>query len=418
MLIRVLAAIVLAAITGSLTGTTANLGGVSFFQLYSLVGQFFLNALTLMVVPLVASSVILGTARMASDRAFGSLGWKTLVSFIATTLLSIVIGLVLTTYLKPGEGFPLPHDLQANASLLSQQGSAFEKGQEFLLRLVPTNILAAASQGQMLGLIVFCLVFGFFTSKIDSHPASIIMGFFEGVFQITMKITRFIMRALPLGVFALVAKVIASTGISSMKSAAFFFAVVVLGLLLQCFVLFPLLLKLVARVNPLRHFNSMASSLITAFSTSSSAAAMPITLDCLEKNAQIPQRLCSFVVPLGTAINMPGTALYVVSSIIFIAQAYQIPFGIGDSLFLIAIVLVTSMGIGGIPSASLIAVMTIVNMMGFPSESVGLILAVERLLDMCRTTSNVFGNSCCAVLVNKLSQGSQELGPIPQMEHG
>lgn len=419
-LFKVLLALALAILAGALTAPDTTLLGVPLIQFYGLMGKLFLNALTLVVVPLVSSSIITGTARMGADSAFKKLGKKTFACFIGTTFLAILVGYALVVTLQPGSGQLTPgmatslETTSLQDTLNQNLEGGFQKIEQLLLRLVPTNILAAAAQGQMLGLIVFCMFFGFFLTKIETQAANVVISFFQGVFQIMMKITQMIMRTLPVGVFFLVAKVVATTGMDSITSGAAFFGVILLGLAIEMLVIFPILLK-IAGINPLNHFKAMIPALLTAFSTSSSAGTMPVTIECLEKNAKVSPRITGFTVPLGTSINMPGTALHVCCSIFFIAQVYNIPLSLSMQCITLLMVLLTSFGIAGVPSASLFAVVTVLTMVGLPTEGVALILAVERLVDMCRTTVNVYGNSCCTVLIEQADKqnATQSINPQP-----
>lgn len=423
MLIKVLIAIVLAVIAGLLTSPQTVVWGIPLVKVYGLVGQLFLNALSLVVVPLVAASIITGMARMGGDQSFGSLGVKTFGYFIFTTLLAILVGLALALLIAPGSlqessGLGLAQmDTQRIAELAAQsQGDPFSKIEQILLKLVPSNILAAAAQGQMLGLILFCMVFGYFISQIDAHTSGILLGFWKGVFQIMMKITHLVMKALPFGVFGLVAKALATTGLSTVGSVAGFFGTVLLGLALFAFVLLPLLLKTIAGVNPLNHIRAMFPALVTAFSTTSSAATLPVTLECVEKRAGVSNRISSFVLHLGTSINLSGSALYVCMGVLFVAQAFGVSLSVPALAIIVLMALLTSLGTAGIPSASLISVVLILQTLGLPAEGIGLIMAVERFLDMFRTPVNVFSNSCCAVLVAH-AEGERDLVPSlqPQM---
>lgn len=410
MLLKVFFALILAVLAGYFTTPDAAIFNVPIVQFYGLIGKLFLNALTLVVVPLVCSSIITGTARMGSDSGFKTLGTKTFVCFVGTTFLAVCVGYILMITLQPGSGQQgiLAQSLVDVTKLQELQSQAqeggFQKIEQLLLRLVPTNILAAASQGQMLGLIVFCMLFGFFINKIETQAASVILSFFQGIFQIMMNITQMVMKALPIGVFGLVAKVIAMTGLESIKSVGSFFVIVLLALLVQALIIFPILLRGIAGINPIHHFKAMAPALLTAFSTSSSAATMPVTIECLEKKANVSPRICGFTIPLGSSVNMPGTAIYVCCAVFFIAQVYQVNLSWTDQCITLCMILLTSFGIAGIPSASLFAVVTVLTMTGLPGEGIALILAVERLIDMCRTTLNVFGNSCCAVLIESLDR--------------
>ncbi len=376
--------------------------GFTFLQVYGLIGKLFLNALTLVVLPLVVSSIITGTARMSSEGSFGTLGVKALAYFVGTSLLAVLLGLSLVLLIQPGvfEGQEAATTLinsvdhsRLAAIEAQSQGNGFERFEQILLKIVPSNILAAASQGQMIGLIFFSLVFGYFISKIDAQPAAIILGFWKGIFQIMMKITHLVMKALPIGVFGLVAKVVATTGAESIRPAAYFTFTVLLGLAIHGLVVLPLLLKFVAGVSPIAHYRAMAPALLTAFSTSSSAASLPVTMECVEKRANVSNRICNFMVPLGTSLSANGSALFICIASLFIAQVYGIGFSF-ITLFTVGVMtLLSSLGMAGIPSACLVGVLIVLHTLGLPADAIGLILAVERILDMCRTVLNVFGNS-------------------------
>lgn len=414
-LLRVFIAIILAIIAGWVTGSEIVLFGVPYVKIYGLIGQLFLNALTLVVVPLVASSVITGTARMGSEQSFGSLGAKTFGYYIGLSFLAVVVGLCFTLFINPGlQTAPFsPTEGQRLTELVTQTGGGFEKIEQILLKLIPSNILAVAAQGQMLGLIFFSLLFGYFISKIEPHPASIVLGFWKGIFQVMMSITHLVMKALPIGVFGLVAKVVATTGTAAFASVALFSLTIVISLLVFALVVLPLILLFIGKINPILHYRAMAPALFTAFSTSSSVAALPITIECVEQRAGVSNRICSFTVPLGVSLSLSGTALYQCVASLFIAQAYGVDLT-ASTVFIVALMaLLTSIGMAGIPSASLISIVIILHTIGLPADGIGLILAVERILDMCRTTVNVLGNTCCAVLVARSEGETQFLTPIP-----
>jgi len=410
MLFKVLIAMGLAVIAGVLTGPDSSILGVTFLQLYSLIGQLFLNALTLVVVPLVAASIITGTARMGQEKSFGALGLKTFGLYLLTTAIAVCIGWMVSLVFLPGGDQSTSSSLQALVNpngLVSQfatpgQLSPFSSIEQILLKLVPSNILAVASQGQMLGLIFFSLVFGFFIPKIEKEPGVVILGFWKGLFQVMMCMTQLVMKALPLGVFGLVAKVVATTGFNAIKPIAWFFLTVNVAFAVYTFIALPLLLKFLGGVNPIKHYRAMVPALFTAFSTSSSAATLPITIDCVERRAGVSNKICSFTVPLATSLNLSGTGLYNCVSVLFICQVYGLELGFGLQLFIAIISLLTSIGMAGVPSASIAAIVMILQAIGLPADGVVLILAVERILDMFRTSINVLGNSICAVLVAKL----------------
>lgn len=396
-------AIVIAIIVGSLLGKDARLFGFSIYNVLDVLGTVFLNALTLVVVPLVSSSIITGIARIGGEQSFGKLGLKMFTFYFGTSLMAILIGLFFVNLIQPGVGLTIQARSAETQALIQLQAHAdVAQGKALvnvLMQIVPSNIVAAFSQTQMLGLIFFSLLFGYSISKIDPHPSSILQGFWQGVFQAMIRITHMVMRFLPYGVFCLVAKVFMTTGVQSLSSLALFSLTVLLSLSTFMFIGLSLLLKVIGRVSPLRHLKAMTPALVTAFSTSSSSATLPITIDCVEKRAGVSNRICSLVIPLGTSINMSGSALYECVAAMFVAQVYGIEISLVTQFLVVFMALITSIGVAGIPSASLVAILVILKVIGLPSEGIGLFIAVDRLLDMCRTTVNVFSDSCCAILV-------------------
>lgn len=408
---KIIFALILACLVGYWSGSEKSLFGVPLVELYGLIGELFLNSLSLVVVPLVASSIILGAARMGGDDSMGKLGIKTFASFILITTLGVLVGYAVVTTLSPGmvetqtvlssQTLDLP--LHSKMQTLQQfsEGGAFIKFKELILKLLPSNIFAAASQGQMISLILFCMLFGYFSMRIETQASNVMMTFWRALFQIMMKMTQFFMKALPIGVFGLVAKVVATAGLETFQSVAWFSMTVIVALALHAGIVLPFLLRFLAGINPLAFLSAMSPALLTAFSTSSSAAALPVVLESLEKRAGISNRICGFSVPLGTSISLSGSALYECIVVFFVAQFYGVELSISSQILVVVMSIITSFGLAGIPSACLIAVIVILQTIGLPAEGIGLILAAERILDMFRTAVNVFGNSCCAALVAK-----------------
>ena len=359
----------------------------------------------------VSSSIITGIARIGNEKAFGRLGGKTFAFYLGTSLLAILIGLLFVNIFTPGASQRAT--LENSTAAMTQSEGEGQTLVNFLLQIIPPNIVDVFTQGHMLGLIFFSLIFGYCLSKIDAHPSSILQGFWQGVFQTMIQITHLIMKLLPYGVFCLVGKVFATTGLQSLQSLALFFITVLIGLATFMFIGLPLLLKLIGHVNPWRHLKAMSPALITAFSTSSSSATLPVTIDCVEKRAGVSNRICSLVVPLGTSINMSGSALYECVAAMFVAQAYGIDISFVTQFLVILMALITSIGVAGIPSGSLVAIIVILRSIGLPAEGIGLFIAVDRILDMCRTMVNVFSDSCCAVLVAH-SEGENVLSSEPE----
>ena len=273
---------------------------------------------------------------------------------------------------------------------------------EVLLRMVPPNIVTAAANGQMLGLIFFSLIFGFFVSKLKGSPAQVQKDFWQGLLEIMMMMTNLVMKFAPIGVYALVTKVIMISGVEAFEPLALFFITVLLALAAHMLLFLPAILRYLARVSPAKHAKAVLPALLTAFSTSSSSATLPITMDCVEVRAGVSNQVSGFTLPLGATINMDGTALYECVAAMFIAQAYGISLDITTQFTIVLVALLTSVGVAGIPSASLVAITIILAAIGLPLEGIGLILVVDRVLDMCRTAVNVFSDTCAAVTIARL----------------
>jgi proton glutamate symport protein len=267
------------------------------------------------------------------------------------------------------------------------------------LRMVPINIVGAAANGEMLGLIFFSILFGYFLNFIPGELSETMQRFAKGVFETMMRITMWVMMFTPIGVFGLVAEEITRTGFNAFLPLLAFFFTALLSLLGHALVTLPLLLWFVAGVNPWRHYRAMSPAMLTAFSTASSSATLPLTMECVEKNAGVSNRTSSFVLPLGATVNMDGTALYECVAAMFLAQAYGLELGFVEQFTVVFVALITSIGVAGIPAASLVAITIILTAIGLPVEAVGLILVTDRILDMIRTSINVFSDSCGAVII-------------------
>ncbi|HIA08681.1 MAG TPA: dicarboxylate/amino acid:cation symporter [Chromatiaceae bacterium] len=411
---QILIALGLAVVVGLAVGADGTLFSISFVSVFDFVGTLFLNALKMLIVPLIVSSIICGMASIGSEQGIGRLGSRTVIYYMVTSLIAIMIGLAMVNLTLPGivDGEPA-RDLIGLSDAVGEitekvEGRGASDVIEVFLRMVPTNIVAAAANGQMLGLIFFSLLFGFFMARLKSNSGDVIRGFWQGVLDVMMLITDWVMKFAPIGVFALVAKIVATTGLDAFRPLAVFFLTVVAALAVHFFVVMPLLLRLVGGVNPLRHYRAMLPAILTAFSTSSSSATLPITMDCVENNAGVSNRTTSFVLPLGATINMDGTALYECVAAMFIAQAYGLELTFTTQFTVVLIALLTSIGVAGIPAASLVAISIILAAIGLPAEAIGLILAVDRVLDMCRTSVNVFSDSCGAVIIGRL-EGEQNI---------
>jgi len=284
----VLIAIVLATVIGSYTGTEKEIFGITFFSIYNLLGTLFINALTLVVVPLVASSVISGIAKLGSEENFRKLGLKTVAFYMGTTFIAVLIGILFVNLFNPGLGYPL-HEASAEVQAITEhlkehvgEGKGIER---FILSIIPSNIVEVFSPGRMLGLIFFSIVFGYSITKIPRENRELLYSFWKGIFQVMIQIAHLVIFFLPVGVFCLVAKQFAETGWRTLFSVSWFFLTVILSLATFLLVVLPIFIRLIGRSNPIYHFKAMWPALVTAFSTSSSSATLPITLACATKRA-------------------------------------------------------------------------------------------------------------------------------------
>jgi len=405
---QILIAIVLAAIAGTLAGEEGAVFGITFYSVFEFVGTLFINALKMLIVPLIASSIIVGVANIGTSGNLGSIGTKTFGFYALTTLASILVGLLVINVVQPGliDGEPARAALalDVDTSVVEEKVAGRGVGDvvDIFLRAVPSNIVDAAANGEMLGIIVFCLLFGYFMAHIEHEYAEPMFRFWNGMFQIMMKMTEWVMTFAPYGVFGLVAKVVAKTGFGAAGPLLAFAGAVIAALAIHAFVTLPLLLKFVARVSPARLYQKMSPALLTAFSTASSSATLPVTMECVEKEAGVSNRISSFVLPLGATVNMNGTALYECGAALFLAQAYGLEISLTTQFIIVTIALVTSIGVAGIPSASLVAIAIILAAIGLPVEAIGVLFVFDRVLDMARTSVNVLGDACCAVIVARL----------------
>jgi Na+/H+-dicarboxylate symporter len=416
---QILIAIVLAAIAGFLVNifgdgdpTAPQLLGVSFLGAFEYIGEMFLNALKMIIVPLITSSIIVGMAGIGSSGNLGALGGRTLLFYAVTTTAAILVGLMLINAVGPGyaDGQPVGDTLALDASATDIAARVEGKGAgdvaDIFLRMVPPNVVMAAAEGQMLGIIFFALLFGYFMTRLSHELAEPMFKFWDGVFNVMMRMTEWIMKFAPIGVFGLVAAVVAESGFTAVRPLMIFAFTVLAALAFHALVTLPLLMRFVGRINPYKMFPAMAPALLTAFSTASSSATLPITMDCVEKNAGVSNKISSFVLPLGATVNMNGTALYECAAAMFLAQAYGLDLTFGVQFSIVLIALLTSIGVAGVPSASIVAIAIILGAVGLPAEAIGVLMVFDRILDMVRTSINVFGDSCCAIIVARL-QGEE-----------
>lgn len=365
-------------------------------------GDIFLRALKLIIVPLILTSIISGVTNLGGAQSLGRLGIKTISYYVLTSFFAIIAGLILVNIIKPGIGADLGLKMDV-PELAAISGTIGDIG----MRIIPTNIFSALVEADMLAIIFFSILFGYFITKVENKYSTFMIDLFNAGFEVMMKLTSFIIKFAPLGILGIVAGVVADQAadksklLSMMEHLGIYMLTVIAALTFHSIITLPLILKFIAKVDPFLHFKAMSLPLITAFSTSSSSATLPLTMDAVENNSGVPNKITSFVLPLGATVNMDGTALYECVAAIFIAQAYGIELTFIQQMIVVLTALLASIGAAGIPMAGLVMMSVVLTAVGLPLEGVGLILAVDRILDMCRTTVNVWSDSCGAVTIAK-----------------
>jgi len=387
---QILAAIVLGVLTGLLLGEkTSHL---------KIIGDMFIRLLRMIIIPLILASMVTGIVSIGDIRRLGRLGLKTFIYYMVTTILAVSVGLVLVNLTEPGTRVELEAESAADFQETISVVSIIED-------IIPENLLEAMAADKVLSIIFFSLLLGVAISSIG-EKGRLLVSLFESFNAVMMKITGWIMHLAPLGVFALMAYTIGTMGLSVVRPLAVYMATVILGLSIHGFVTLPILVGIFGKYSPIKLIKDVFSAVATAFSTASSAATLPITMDCLQENTGVSNKVTSFVLPLGATMNMDGTALYEAVAAMFIAQAYGITLTVGQQLVIMATATLASIGAAAIPGAGLVTMVIVLRAVNLPLDGIGMILAVDRLLDMLRTAVNVWGDSCGAAVIARL-EGEQ-----------
>jgi len=382
-------------------------GGISGYvwgesmQSVAWLGELFLTALKMLIVPLVAASVITGVAGLGNVRSLGRLGGYSVAYYACTTLLAVSIGLVMANLWQPGVGVSLTGGLAAPQPKVGDVGLT-----DLVLSLVHPNIIAAAADMKLLPIIVFCIAFAAALSTLGERGQPVVR-FFDGLNEAMMTLVEWVMLFAPIGVFALIASKLGAAGggeafFAQLAGLAKYALAVISGLLTHALAL-SLILMLLARRSIMEYLKHMAAALMTAFSTASSSATLPMTLEGV-KNAGVPENARRFVLPLGATINMDGTALYEAVAVLFIAQAYGMDLSFGQQMVVLLTATMAAIGAAGIPEAGLVTMVIVLEAVGLPLEGIGLILAIDWFLDRCRTTINVYGDSVGAAVVGRMTE--------------
>lgn len=379
-----------------------------FYGLITSLGTIFIRLLKMVIVPLIFSSIITGVSGIGDGKRLGRMGAKTLLYYITTSLFAILIGLLLTNLIRPGDGVELATSSTFDPSQLQTPGSPAG----ILIRMIPLNPFEAASSGDMLGIIFFAIFLGVVITKIEPKHRDTLRGVFEAIFEAIMKVTEAIIKLAPLGVLGLITKAVATSGFDLFAAVGIYMLTIIAGLSIHFLIVLPSLFYLTTRINPMLHYRAMASAMATAFSTSSSSATLPVTMGSLEENAGVSNSTSSFVLPMGATINMDGTALYECAGVLFISQVLGIELTMSQQFIVVITALLASIGAAGIPSAGLVMIFIVTQAVGFKDSDVALIigtmLAVDRPLDMFRTMVNVTSDSVGAAIIAK-SEGETDL---------
>lgn len=413
---------------GVAVGVAANASGLgaspvwtaNVLPLLEFVGRVFVRLITMIVIPLVVASLLTGVASLGDIRKLGRIGGKTVGYYMLTTAIAVSIGLGLASLIKPGSRInPASRDALAAefaGDAATRVAAAAEKPGtlDVLLGMIPDNPVGAAASGSLLPLIIFTLIFGAAISLVEPEKRDVVLRFAGGVNDAAMIVIDWVMKLAPYAVFALIAAVISRFGADVLKSLAIYSMVVVGGLLLHATLTYGTLLTVLARVNPLAFFSRIREVPLIAFSTSSSNATLPVTMETAQENLGISKPVSSFVLPLGATINMDGTALYQGVATIFIAQVYGLELGMGALATIVLTATLASIGTAGVPSAGIVMLILVLQSIGLGGQAaagIALILGVDRILDMLRTVVNVVGDLSCATFVAR-SEG-ETLMPHP-----
>jgi len=371
--------------------------------LTDLVAEIFIRLLKMLIVPLILASMVMGVARVGDVRKLGRIGGETVAYYLVTTWASVAVGLAMVNLVRPGIGAPLL------GGEVPQGATTVVSLKDIVLNLFPANPIKAMAEMDILPLIFFSLLLGGVLTTMGEKGKPLV-SFFDSLNETMMRITDLVIRLAPVGVFALLARVVAQTGPGIFANLGKYMATVLLGLTIHGFITLPLILRFLGSSSPRRYVGALAPALTTAFSTASSSATLPLTMDCVERRAGVPGRIGSFVLPLGATVNMDGTALYESVAAVFIAQVYGVSLGLGQQVLVFLTATLAAIGAAGIPSAGLVTMAIVLKAVGLPLEGIGMILAVDRILDMCRTTLNVWGDAVGCAVVARLEREQVALG--------
>lgn len=371
-------------------------------------GKAFIQLLKMVIIPLIVATMVSGVLSLGSFRRLGRMGLRTFIYYFATTGLSVLVGLVLVNLVRPGDGADI-----GDQRLIEQFQEGIKTWSDLILSLIPANPVEAMARMDVLPVIVFSLLLGAALLAVgrDADP---IPAMFDALSRTMMKLTNWVISLAPYGVFALMATVVIEFGWESLVYLAKYMLTVMAGLAIHFLITLPLIAWIVGRYSPVRLFKDVSAALITAFSSASSSATLPLTMECLQENTRVSQRTTSFVLPIGATVNMDGTALYEAVAVVFIAQAYGFDLGFGKQLLIFVTATLAAVGAAAIPSAGLFTMAIVLTAVGLPLEGVALIIGVDRVLDMMRTATNVWGDVVGTVVIARTEGETLGEDPGPQ----
>ena len=373
-----------------------------FSKIFIPLGDIFIRLLKMIIVPIIFTSIVSGVSSVSKSQNIRSLGLKTILYYMSTSLMAIVIGLFLANTIKPGVGFSVDSSSIKAKELLETPAGILD----MIYRIIPLNPIESLAKGDILSIIFFSILFGYSITRIPSDYKDRLNSFITALHETIMYLTGMIIKLAPIGVFGLIIKAVHHSSSNIIPSIGLYMLTILIGLAFHLLVVLPVIFWFFTRISPLTHYKAMSKAMLTAFSTSSSSATLPVTMNCINENVKVSKTTSSFVLPLGSTINMDGTALYECAGVLFISQAIGIELGILEQLTVVFTALLASIGAAGIPSAGLVMIFIVLKSVGLSEHPqvgilVGTMLAVDRPLDMLRTMVNVTSDSIGAAIIGK-----------------
>ena len=405
--------ILIGIVLGLIVGAALHLYFPSVFDvlneyIFDPVAVLFIKAIKMIVVPLVFFSIASGAAGIADPRKLGRIGGKTILLYLLTTAVAITIGLMLANVIAPGEGVKIG---EASEKPDIQEAPPFK---ETLLNIIPENPVQAMAEAEMLQIIFFALFFGIAMALLG-EKADRVKAVIEQGNEVTIKMVDLVMKTAPYAAFALMARAIGQAGIELIGSMAWYMVTILGALLLHMAIIYSLLIWALGKMNPLHFFKAMGPAMEVAFTTSSSAATLPVTMECVERDLKVPKSISSFVLPLGSTVNMDGTAIMQGVAAVFIAQLYGIDLSLVEQGMILLTATLASIGTAAVPGAGLVILSMVLTSVGLPVEGIAIIMGVDRLLDMSRTVTNITGDACVAVCVARTEERRAEAASAAEL---